>query len=165
MCSSDLIVAPLIKIPSDAKQGDVLFQLQIDPYENSLRHAGTHLLVSELTKEGVWSALEEGRTFVAFDWLADSKGFDVAVVGTDDQRHEIGTRTAWIEGEKLQGQSPLEAHWKVVREGEVVHEADGDRLDWKIPSAGIYRVELWLEVLDQPHCWILTSPFYLGPIR
>jgi hypothetical protein len=45
----------------------------------------------------------------------------------------------------------------------LVLEAHGERLDWAIPTAGNYRIELWLELLGQPHCWILTSPFYLKP--
>ncbi|MCE2810065.1 MAG: hypothetical protein LW850_06640, partial [Planctomycetaceae bacterium] len=58
-----LLVAPLLKIPQEAKPGNVLLKLQLDPYRYSLRHAGTHLLVSELTQEAVWNALDEGRSF------------------------------------------------------------------------------------------------------
>jgi hypothetical protein len=170
-----LLVAPVLKIPEDAKQGDVLLKLQLDPYENSLRHAGTHMLVSELSKEGVWTALEEGRTFVAFDWLADARGFDVALI-QGESRHEIGSRLDWEEiGQRgplrLVGQAPLPAHWKVIGTrtgadgepvfGEVVYETDSERLDCAIKTAGNYRVELWLELLGQPHCWILSSPFYV----
>ena len=158
-------------------------KLQLDPYQNSLRHAGTHILVNELSQEGVWEGLEEGRTFVAFDWLADAKGLDVALIETSETqsntRHEIGSRLEWKkiqgiasgelhQGPRLVGQSPLAANWKVYRStsestGELVLEAHGERLDWAIPTAGNYRIELWLELLGQPHCWILTSPFYLKP--
>jgi hypothetical protein len=176
-----LLVAPLLKIPQGAKPGDMLMRLQLDPYENSLRHAGTHVLVTELTQEGVWEGLEESRTLVAFDWLADAKGFDLALIGglhtQGNNRHEIGSRIEWqnlkgppgntVEpGPRLVGQSPLVANWKVYRStlesrGQLVHQTHSDRLDWEIPMAGNYRIELWLELLGQPHCWILSSPFYL----
>ena len=178
-----LLVAPLLKIPQGAKPGDLLLKLQLDPYQNSLRHAGTHVLVNELSQEGVWEGLEEGRTWVAFDWLADSKGFDVALIESSENpsntRHEIGSRLEWkkiqgiesgevTQGPRFVGQSPLLANWKVYRStpestGELVHQTSGERLDWAIPTAGNYRIELWLELLGQPHCWILSSQFYLKP--
>ena len=177
-----LLVAPVLKIPEGAKPGDELLKLQLDRYQYSLRHAGTHLLVSDLTQEGVWTALEEGRTFVAFDWLADAKGLDVALM-EGSTRHELGARLDWEEiGQsgklRLAGQSPLEATWKVMRSGqddrdgveygelvvgELVHESKGAVLDWQVTRSGNYRVELWLELLGQPHCWVLTSPIYLKP--
>jgi hypothetical protein len=71
-------------------------------------------------------------------------------------------------GPRFVGQSPLAANWKIYRStsettGELVHQTTSERLDWAIPTAGNYRIELWLELLGQPHCWILTSPFYLKP--
>ena len=172
-----ILVAPLLKIPEGAKPGDVLLRMQLDPYEYSLRHAGTHLLVSELTQEAVWEALEEGRTYVAFDWLADPKGFDLALI-EGSTRHPIGARLEWEEISKsamprLVGQCPLKAAWKVLRTGkdgqgtmvtgQLVHESRGSALDWQVCGPGHYRVELWLELLGQPQCWILTSPIYIKP--
>ncbi|MFN4905696.1 MAG: PHP domain-containing protein [Planctomycetota bacterium] len=167
-----LLVAPLLKIPDTAKPGDMLLKLQLDPYQYSLRHAGTHLLVSDLTQEAVWNALDEGRTFVAFDWIADSKGFEVAIEHQQN-RHEIGSHLDWEflknkEDLKLVGQAPLNAKWKVYRTSpespsELVYQGEHQKFTWQIPGPGNYRVELWLELLDQPHCWILTSPFYIAP--
>ena len=169
-----LVVAPLIKIEKDAKPGDILLKMQLDPYENSLRHAGTHLLVRELSAESVFEALEEGRSFVAFDWLANSKSFDVALYPSSKNendtnknqkeeklRSEIGAKTQWVQGMHLVGQAPLSGNWRVIRQGEIVAEIDSDHIDWQIPQPGIYRVEVWLELAGQPHCWILTSPFYI----
>ncbi len=49
--------AALQKIPEDATVGTELYRLQLDPYENSLRHVGTHLLMQQRTEEAVWEAL------------------------------------------------------------------------------------------------------------
>ena len=76
--------------PKDAKPGDVLFEIRLDPYENSLRHVGTHLLMKDLSQPAVWEALEHGRAFVAFDWLADATGFDFAA-RSGDERYEIAS--------------------------------------------------------------------------
>jgi hypothetical protein len=173
-----LLVAPVLKIPEGAQPGDVLLKLQLDPYEFSLRHAGTHLLVSDLTQEAVWEALEEGRTYVAFDWLADARGFDLTLI-EGSRRHPIGSKLEWdaisrvSDMPRLVGQSPLQATWKVIRTGEdgqgglavgqLVHEIKDLKLDFNLKESGNYRVELWLELLGQPHCWILSSPIYIKP--
>jgi hypothetical protein len=82
------------------KAGDILSQLRLDPYERSLRHVGTHLLMPEMTEKAVWEALEAGRAYVAFDWLADATGFDfIAVSG--DRRHEMGSRLTFDRELKL----------------------------------------------------------------
>lgn len=163
-----LLVAPLLSIPKDAKPGDLVFSMQLDPYEISLRHAGTHLLVQDLTKEAVWEALEQGRTFVGFDWLADSKGVEVAIRDsgedpTDSKQYEIGSHIPFNNELRLVGNSPLSAHWKIIRNGEKIAESDGNTMDLKIESTGIYRVEIWLQANNEPRIWVITSPFYVQP--
>ncbi len=87
-----LVELPLVTLPSSIvkregkKEGDELFRLLFDPYENSLRHVGTHLLLTELNQKAVQESLEAGRAFVAFDWLADATGFDFAAKN-GQQRH------------------------------------------------------------------------------
>lgn len=164
-----LLVAPLLAIPVEARVGDVLFRMQLDPYENSLRHAGTHLLVTELSRAAVWEALERGRAHVAFDWIADSKGFYVALrdrsaTATNEASTEIGGERSWSDNLVIQGQSPLSAKWRLLRDGEVIREAAGvETFEAEVDRPGIYRVELWLTVADQPQPWILANPFYVRP--
>ena len=163
-----LLVAPLLSIPKDAKPGDLVFSMQLDPYEISLRHAGTHLLVEDLTQEAVWDALEQGRTFVGFDWLADSKGVEVAIRdfngnAANPKQYEIGSQIAFHDELRFVGKSPLAAQWKIVRNGEKIAELEGGTMDIKLESAGIYRVELWLQANNEPRIWVMTSPFYVHP--
>src|SRR5262249_4216630 len=87
------LIPPLAALAKDKKAGDTLFELRLDPYENSLRHVGTHVLLKELSEQAVWDALTAGRAFVAFDWLADATGFDFAAIA-GDRRHEMGSRLA-----------------------------------------------------------------------
>ncbi len=162
-----LLVSPFVEIPRDAAEGSELFRLILDPYENSLRHAGTHLLVSELTREAVWDALEAGRVFVAFDWLADSSGFDLALIQGDAEnvprRWELGSQLSWSKDLQLVGQAPLPARWRVMRNGECIAESDGSTLSANVEQPGVYRVELWLTADGTPRVWILSNPFYLAP--
>ncbi len=150
------LLAPLA---AGKKAGDVIFQVRLDRYQYSLGHVGTHLLLSELSKKAVWEALEEGRAYVAFDWLADATGFDFAAqVG--NERHEMGSRFP-LEGEMhLKAQAPLPVNWKLVRNGKVVKEAKGTRFDAATNETGIYRIEAWLDVAGEPMIWILSNPIY-----
>lgn len=167
-----LLVASILTIPADAQSGDTVFQLQLDPYENSLRHVGTHLLVTELTREGVWQALDSGRTFVAFDGLADSRGFEFRLEDTATAKgdnpskptfHELGSQVPAHAGLRWVGHSPLEAQWKLFRNGTPIHTSDGASFEFPCREPGIYRVELWLNVNEESRIWILSSPIYITP--
>jgi hypothetical protein len=142
--------------------GDVLIRLLLDPYENSLRHVGTHLLLTELSEKAVREALAAGRAFVAFDWLADSTGFAfAAVAGT--QRHEMGSQLTITRDLTLQGRAPLAVHWRLMRNGNVVEESSGRTLRYSVVEAGVYRAEAWLDIAGERMIWILSNPLYIAP--
>src|SRR5262249_3315041 len=138
----------------EKKAGDVVFQIQLDPYENSLRHVGTHLLMPDLTEKSVWDALEAGRAFVAFDWLADSTGFEFAAVSAD-QRFEMGSKCVLAKDLRFHGQAPLRGKWKLIHDGRVIHESTGRKLEAAVSEPGNYRVELWLPIAGEDMIWIL----------
>lgn len=148
---------PLLK---EKKPGDVLFRLQMDPYECSLRHVGTHLLLTELSEPAVREALEAGRAYVAFDWLGDATGFDFAARSTS-RRFEMGSRLALEEGLTLHGTAPLPGRWKLVRDGKVISEVTGRTFASPVRGAGNYRVEVWLRVGGEDIIWILSNPIYV----
>lgn len=154
-------IAAVVPLPADAKVGTVLYQLRLDPYENSLRHVGTHLLMSELSRPAVWEALEHGRAFVAFDWIADATGFDFAAV-TPSDRHEMGSRVALAPDLRLVGRSPLAARWRLIKSGKLQAESTGTALDIRVTEPGIYRVELSLDIAGEERTWILSNPLYVA---
>jgi hypothetical protein len=155
------LMAPLLK---DKKNGEVVFQVQLDPYENSLRHVGTHLLLTEQSERAVWDALEAGRTFVAFDWLADSTGFDFAAMSSG-HRYEMGSKLTLAKDMKLQGQAPLPGKWKLLRDGEVIIEKSGRNMEFDLCEPGNYRVEVWLKIAGEDMIWILSNPIYAREAR
>jgi hypothetical protein len=116
--------------------------------------------MKELTKEAVRDALESGRAYVAFDWLADASGFDFAAVA-DAARHEMGSQVALEKGLRLYAQAPLAADWMLVRDGKVVSESTGPSLDAAITVPGVYRVEVWLKIAGEKSIWILSNPIYI----
>lgn len=140
--------------------GDLLFRFLLDPYEVSLRHVGTHLLLHSLNEANVREALDRGRAYVAFDWLADASGFDFAAVA-GNRRAEMGEDLAFEPGMRLQAQSPLPVLWKIIRDGALVCEMNGRRLEWEIAEQGNYRVEAWLDVAGERLLWVLANPIYV----
>ena len=178
---------PLLK---GKKVGDILFELRLDRYEHSLRHVSTHLLMKELTKEAVWEALEAGRAYVAFDWIADPTGFDFAAVA-ETARHEMGSQIALVKGLRLRGQSPLAVEWKLIRNGKPVaipadteppasqtaqskpgggksipvkpngSESSSRTFDVAVTESGNYRVEAWVRIGGRKVAWVLSNPIYI----
>ena len=144
----------------DKKPGDVVFDMFLDRYENSLRHVGTHQLLTEQTEAAVRECLDAGRAFVAFDWIADSRGFDFAAMHATT-RHEMGTQFSLVDGTSLKAVAPLPVHWRLVRNGEVVQEADGRQLTASVGQSGVYRCEAWLDVAGERTIWILSNPIYI----
>lgn len=154
------VVAAFTPIPEDAKPGDLVFTLQLDPYEQSLRHVGTHVLATGLSRDAIREGLVKGRAFVAFDWIADSRGFDFHAEDADG-RHEMGSHRPLAGRPVLHAVAPLPGHWKVVNRGEVVHETDGASLKYAPVATGHHRVELWLDVAGRPLPWVLANPIYV----
>ncbi len=163
-----LLELPLATLPSSIgkregkKVGDELFRLLFDRYENSLRHVGTHLLLSEFSEKAVRESLEAGRAFVAFDWLADSTGFDFAAMeGT--KRHEMGSQLTFSRDLNLISQAPLPVQWRIVRNGKMVSESAGLSLRFPVEASGNYRAEAWLDIGGERMLWILSNPVYIAP--
>jgi hypothetical protein len=150
----------LQELSKGKKPGDVLYELRLDRYENSLRHVGTHLLLTDLSKKAVWEALEAGRAYVAFDWIADATGFDFAAQAPG-HHYEMGSRLPFEKDLHLQGRSPLPATWRLIRDGKVASESTGRTLDVAVTEPGIYRAEAWLNVAGEEMIWVLSNPIYI----
>ncbi|HVC92663.1 MAG TPA: hypothetical protein VND64_03185 [Pirellulales bacterium] len=161
----DVAAIPGSDVLREGKQvGDVLFRRLLDPYENSLRHVATHLLLTDLSEKAVREALAAGRAFVAFDWLADSTGFDFAAV-SESQRHEMGSQLKMTRDLTMRGQAPLAVHWRLVRNGEVVEESTGRTFRFSVAEPGNYRAEAWLDIAGERMLWVLSNPLYIAPTK
>lgn len=144
------------------KPGDVVFEMQLDPYERSLGHVSTHLLMKELTEADVWAAVKGGRAYVAFDWLGDPTGFVAQVVDEkSNSRHKLGAEIAFQNGLQLEAHSPLPCRFRLIRDGKEAAVAKGYDFKQSLTQPGIYRVEAWLELAGESKPWILTNPFYV----
>ncbi len=152
---------PVVKPLVDGKKaGDLVFELDLDPYERSFHHVSTHLLMPELSEKSVWEALKAGRAYVAFDWMADPTGF-VFRADRADRMYPMGSEVPGAAGVRLRAAAPLAGTFKLVRDGKEVSRVDGDALDATISEPGNYRVEVWLTLAGETRPWILSNPIYV----
>jgi hypothetical protein len=74
-------------------------------------------------------------------------------------RATMGENSAWTPALRLKGEAPLPARWTIVKDGEAIARVESRTLDWPVPAAGNYRVELALLVGDEGWLdWIYANP-------
>ena len=154
----NLLLKPLV---AGKQAGDVVFEIDLDPYERSFRHVSTHLLMPALEPQQVRRTLQAGRAYVAFDWLGDPTGFRF-----EGQRGEErilmgaevrgGTNIDWTV------QSPLPGTIKLLRNGQEVTTSAGWNLAHHTDQPGVYRVEVWLDIAHELRPWVLSNPIWVG---
>jgi hypothetical protein len=151
---------PLKLLIGDKKPGDMIFELDLDPYARSFHHVSTHLLMTELSETSVWETLKAGRAYVAFDWIADPSGF-VLRADRGATTWPMGSEVPLAADLRLRAEAPLEGAFKLVRNGEVVHEQTTGAIDVPVDKPGNYRVEVWLTLAGEARPWILSNPIYV----
>jgi len=142
------------------KPGDLVFELDLDPYARSFHHVSTHLLLEELSEAQIWQALQAGRAYVAFDWIADPTGF-VFRADRGESTWPMGSEVPFAADLRLKAEAPLEGTFKLVRDGEVVLEQNTAAIDVPLDKPGNYRVEVWQKLAGEPRPWILSNPIYV----
>ena len=141
--------------------GDVVFELQLDPYVRSFRHVSTHLLMWGFDEVAVRVALAAGRAYVGFDWMCDPTGF--VFRATDGQNvFPMGSNVNQADDLRLQSEAPFSGTFRVIHGGAGIHHARGRSLDMAVTMSGGYQVEVWLNFPDDPRIWILSNPIYIG---
>jgi hypothetical protein len=144
------------------KTGEAVTLMDLDPYERSFRYVSTHLFLTELTEPAVREALQAGRAYVSFDWLADPTGFHFQAVN-GEQVFEMGSEVRWSAGLRLRSASPLPARFRLLKDGQEIDAQLGRTFDYAIHEPGSYRVEVWVNLPDGPRVWVLSNPIYIRP--
>jgi hypothetical protein len=151
----------LVKGLIDKKNpGDVVFELDLDPYPRSLKHVSTHLLLPEVTEVAVHEALKQGRAYVAFGWMADSTGF-VFQARQNDKTWPLGAEVPMSDELEFQAAAPLPGFFRLIKNGEEFRTEMGRTLTAKPDGPGVYRVEVWLNLAGERRLWILSNPIYV----
>lgn len=143
----------------------------VQPYDYLFCAVNTHILSQETLngqldhdKKVVYDALREGRCFVAYDLLGDTRGFRfTAESGIELQSSKVimGQEIA-LQGEvSLEVHSPRRADIRLLRDGRVVARTKGKSLRWTTRERGVYRVEAYRSFLLRKRGWVFTNPIYV----
>ncbi|HNT87143.1 MAG TPA: hypothetical protein PKL84_04690, partial [Candidatus Hydrogenedentes bacterium] len=117
-----------------------LFRIDLDPYERSSRFVNTHLLAEELSEPALLDALRAGRSFIAFNLIADAEGF-IFVAEDGATQVTLGERIALSPELTLRAASPLPCQFTLLRNGKSIASHDGDTFEFAVSQPGKYRIE------------------------
>ncbi|HEU0024855.1 MAG TPA: CehA/McbA family metallohydrolase [Thermoleophilaceae bacterium] len=132
-------------------------------YHRSFRYLRTHVLCEQAPtgeldhdRAQVYSALRDGRCYLAMDSLAPARGFDFTAgelrMGSEAA---AGRRTVRVS-------VPAPAHLRLLRDGDPIATVGSTtELTERIGEPGVYRAEAWLEAHGRPRTWIVSNPIYL----
>jgi len=151
------------------KPGDILARLDFDTYYHSFRTMSTHILAPELSEDAVRAALNAGHAYVSHDWMCDPTGFRFMAVPKGQASGDLRAGSLHIMGDELPyranvllvAEFPVDCAVRLLKNGEVVSESTGRRLEHAPDGSGTYRVEGWLKVDGEDRAWIYSNPIYL----
>lgn len=139
--------------------------LRLMSYRRSFEHLRTHVLCREplggdveRDRSAVYSALREGRCYLAMDSLAPARGFRFWAEG---ERAVVMGEEAPAGEWTLQVRLPRSAAIRIVRGGEVIAAARGRELERGVAGPGAYRVQALLDAWGRSRTWIMSNPIYL----
>jgi hypothetical protein len=147
--------------------GNKIINLKIDRYATIFRTVGNHVLLEKdkpLTTENLLQALKNGRVFVGFDVLSDTRGFTLMAENGAETK-TMGDEIALTENTNLKIAAPQTARFVIFKNGEKIHEeASAAQINFPIKEKGTYRTEVYLDALGSPFDkmpWIISNPIYV----
>ncbi|MDP3999549.1 MAG: hypothetical protein Q8P76_03080 [bacterium] len=161
---------PIVAGP-DAHENINVLGLQLDPYDVLFRLVSTHVFLEadknsgsvELTEEKILTAIKRGRTYIAFDYLADSEGFSFAAVngGNGKEYDFLGfTGDTVVNPEALYVKVPYKdavrklVELRMFKDNRLIYADKGCCLESRTPAEpGFWRVEVWY----RGHPWIISG--------
>ena len=142
--------------------GNTFLNLKLDKYRTVFHIVRTHALIEKaklLNANTLIEALREGHTYVGFDALGPSDGFFFSA-GDSVMGDEVPLST----DRPLRVRAPLPARIVLFKDGQRIHEMNGAEMTFQPVERGVYRVEVFLDVLGKPFDglpWILSNPIYV----
>jgi PHP domain len=141
--------------------------LRLMSYRRSFSMLRTHVLCTapprrelEQDRSQVYSALREGRCYLAYDGVAPAAGFSFWAEGEAGML-PMGAEAELGEGYELSARSPRHAALRLFRNGEEIARSAGRGIDFEASEPGAYRVEARLDIKGREVTWVLTNPVYL----
>lgn len=139
---------------------------KVFPYRVSFKAIRTQIYLPEpLTHQWktdsqlVKTAIKEGHCAIMAAHLGHEKGFRFWAEHPN-QWGFMGDRIPWLPEMRLRGSSPINATWRLVKDGQPILTGAGHILDVPAKEPGCYRVELFRG--KKSSAWIYSNPLYLA---
>lgn len=146
------------------------FEVEIFPYKVLFKSIHIHLLLSEPLVKGntrqkiakskatIYEALAYGRSFIANDYHANSKGFQF-FAKSGKKKYYMGDTITSSENVTLSIISPIEnSEIKLIRNGSEIANLSSAKVEFDVKKAGVYRVEVYFE----NKAWIFSNHIRIG---
>ncbi len=150
---------------SDPDEVGWTFKFEVDTYFLSFNFVNTHVFCDERSNTNIKDNLVAGHAFIAFEALADAKGFQYFSTDSNDRVNAImGDSISVGSVHKIKAVSPLPVQFKLVKNGktiDVVDDAYSCEFDPK-KKEGNYRIEARLKFGEEYIPWIYTNPIYIA---
>lgn len=128
----------------------------VGPYEQVFKIVSTHILAKELNQQALRDALKQGHCYFSMDIFGDGTGFKL--LAQDGHRQVImGDEIEWSSSLELKAYSPGRGRIKLLKSGQLVHQVEGQLLDYRPPGPGVYRVEVY----RKGRFWLCSNPIYV----
>jgi hypothetical protein len=163
---------PMVAIGGSDAHGNAMkwgfFKFTPLRYEYLLNSINVHVLLGrplprqlDQAKQEIYGALRKGRLFIAHEQLAAAKGFRFFYVLEDGSDLTMGEEDQFKMG-RFFIEVPGEGRVRLLRNGLVVHQKDGEWISHDVKEPGVYRTEVFRRVAGfgwRP--WIFSNPIYL----
>ena len=136
--------------------------LKLFPYHQIFSTIRTHVLVPPFQlnlkhdRSLIYSALRGGHSYISYDYLAEAGGLRFGV-NAGSEEAIMGDEIKLSPGLTLTASSPRSAHLRLIYNGQVLKEEEGNGLEIPLCRRGVYRLEVHLG--GKP--WIFTNPIYV----
>jgi hypothetical protein len=146
------------------------FEVEIFPYKVLFKSIHNHVLLPEplvksnskqklvKSKAAIYEALAYGRSFVANDYHASSKGFQF-FAKSGKKKYYMGDYLEFSEKITLYVTLPVQsAEIKIIRNGKEIAGFSSDKAEFEVKKAGVYRVEV--QYFNK--AWIYSNHIRIG---
>ncbi len=121
-----------------------------------LKSVTTYVYAKSLDEKAILKALGEGRGFVALEAFGSAREFSFAIK-SGQAVYGPGEHVKLETPAALSVTLPKEARIELYRNGELLKEADGNKLEAEIDKAGTYHAEVYAG----KKLWIYSNPIYV----
>jgi hypothetical protein len=139
-------------------------EVEIFPYKVLFKSIRTHILLDEKIEKGksethlkkakelIYTALKEGRCFIANDYHGDSKGFNF-IAESANNIYQMGDEIKRNNNIRFKVSVPQKSEIKLFRGGKKIETIESDKAEFNITRKGAYRIEVYLN----EKAWIYSN--------